>query len=193
MAVDTRDSDALDLEETPVRRRRAGSWIKFGLVGASGILVNQLILVLLTEVVGVYYLLSAVVATLGSTTWNFVGVDGWVFADRRTGRPLAERYFAFLSVNVALLVARVPMLWLLTDVMGIHYSTSNLITLAALFVLRVVVADMWVWRERSDENGRKGATTTADATNRIATTSPESSRSSRTSSSASCVASPRLA
>ena len=135
--------------DAPPIRRRIYDWFRFALVGGSGILVNQAIIVALTEVAGVYYLASAVLATFGSSTWNFIGAEAWVFAHRRPDRSVASRYIRFLSLNLALLVARVPMLWVLTDLMGIHYAVSNLITIIAIFALRLGFADGWIWREGS--------------------------------------------
>ena len=130
--------------------RKLLDWLRFGLVGVSGIVVNQLILVAATETVGIVYVVSAGVATLGSTTWNFLLADRWVFAGRDLRRTATRRYVAFLALNVALLAARIPMLWLLTELGRIHYAWSNLITLVSLFAIRVLIADQWLWRSRSD-------------------------------------------
>ena len=135
--------------DAPPARRRLYDWFRFALVGASGILVNQAIIIVLTEVAGLYYLASAVLATFGSSSWNFLGAETWVFAHRRPDRSVTSRYVRFLSLNLAFLVGRVPMLWVLTDVIGMHYAISNLITLVAIFALRVGLADGWIWREGS--------------------------------------------
>jgi putative flippase GtrA len=147
MATDIRREPLTDLEPPPVERRRNWAWLKFGLVGASGVIVNQILVVALTEFVGIYYIASAMLATFGSSTWNFIGADSWAFANRRTNRPVRDRYLGFLGLNLALLGARVPMLWLLTEVLGVHYTISNLVSLVALFALRLLVADAWLWRE----------------------------------------------
>ena len=147
MATDSRQEPLTDLESTPVQRRRIRDWLKFGLVGASGVVVNQILVVFLTEFIGIYYIASAMLATFGSSTWNFIGADRWAFADRRTSGPARDRYLGFLGLNLVLLGARVPMLWLLTEVIGIHYTISNLVSLVALFALRLLVADVWLWRD----------------------------------------------
>src|SRR5437879_890111 len=147
MATDSRREPLTDLEAPPVQRRRIRDWLKFGLVGASGVIVNQILVVFLTEFVGIYYIASAMLATFGSSTWNFIGADRWAFADRRTNGSARDRYLGFLGLNLVLLGARVPMLWLLTEVIGIHYTISNLVSLVALFALRLLVADVWLWRE----------------------------------------------
>ena len=143
------NEQAIRREEMPPFRRRIYDWFRFALVGGSGILVNQAIIIALTEVAGVYYLASAVLATFGSSTWNFIGAETWVFAHRRPDRSVTSRYVQFLGLNLAFLLARVPMLWLLTDIIGIHYAISNLITLVVIFVARVGLADGWIWREGS--------------------------------------------
>ncbi|MDQ3871738.1 MAG: GtrA family protein, partial [Chloroflexota bacterium] len=122
---------------------------RFGLVGLSGILVNQAVLAVTTEWLGLHYLLSAILATQISTTWNFVGTERWAFAGRPLARSLAFRYAAFLAVSNAALLLRVPLLWALTDLAQVHYLASNLITLLVLFVLRYAFSDAWIWRAES--------------------------------------------
>lgn len=152
MEAETRQGTASDLVPDGIASRlatpRGRSWMRFGLVGLSGLVVNQIIVIGLTEILGLHYITSAVVATFGSTSWNFVGANSWAFADRHVTRPVAERYLGFLGLNVALLVARVPILWLMTDALSIHYALSNLVSLVALFGVRLLVADAWVWSDR---------------------------------------------
>jgi len=120
--------------------------IKFLLVGASGLIVNQILFVALTELIGVYYLASALLATLGSTTWNFLLADRWAYGDRRTTMSGTRRYGTFLAINLALLAVRGPILFGLTEVVGLGYAWSNLVSLIALTVLRLAIADLWIWR-----------------------------------------------
>jgi putative flippase GtrA len=123
-------------------------WVKFTAVGGTGIAVNQLLLIAITESLGVHYVLSAALATLGSSTWNFFWIERWAFASRRPIHVLRQRYLGFMGLNVALLVLRVPLLWVLTEFALIDYATSNLVTLVAFFLVRVVVSDRWLWGHR---------------------------------------------
>lgn len=147
MEADTSQRELTDLDQPQDRRRRGRDWLRFGLVGATGIIVNQALVVALTELAGIYYVASAILATFGSSTWNFIGADTWVFGHRRVDRSVRDRYVGFLGLNLALLVARVPMLWLLTEVAGVHYAVSNLVSLVVLFGLRLAVADAWLWKD----------------------------------------------
>ena len=125
---------------------------RFGLVGASGLVVNLLILAAFTDLVGLHYLLSAAIATLGSTLWNFSLTEVWVFRGRPAMHSLQRRLSQFLLVNVGALVVRGPFLVLLTSNFAVHYLLSNLITLLALYGVRFALADLWIWGGRGRQS-----------------------------------------
>jgi dolichol-phosphate mannosyltransferase len=126
-------------------RLKDHEWLRFTVVGASGIVVNQALLVAITEVFGVHYLVSATLATLGSSSWNFWWIDRWAFASRMTSSRRVDRFVGFLGLNLALLVLRIPLFWALTDVAGIDYATANLVTLVVFFLIRLAVSNRWLW------------------------------------------------
>ena len=131
------------------RKARIGRIGKFGMVGILGLGVNLVVQALLTEVIGVNYLIAAVLATQVSSTVNFVMADAWVFnsasADGRT-----RRYVSFLAMNNAALALRAPMMWGLTHYFGLHYTLSNLASLLVMTLLRFGVADNVIWRARDE-------------------------------------------
>jgi putative flippase GtrA len=118
---------------------------RFGVVGLSGLVVNTALLAFLTDFVGLFYLVSAVVATQGSTLWNFWLTERWVFADRDHRRSRGSRLALFFLMNNAALALRGPLLVLLTSGFGIHYAVSNVISLMALTLVRFGLADTWIW------------------------------------------------
>ena len=48
-------------------------------------------------------------------------------------------------MNNAALALRVPLLFVLTTGLGVHYLVSNILTLVGLTLIRFVVADGWIW------------------------------------------------
>lgn len=128
--------------------------IKFGLVGATGLVVNQAVLWAATDGLGFHYLLSAVIASQISTLSNFALAERFVFDGRPDGR--IWRLFWFSVMNNLWLVARLPFLYLLTDRVGMHYLLSNLIVLTSSTLLRFLISDRWIWGER------QGLTATKD-------------------------------
>ena len=91
--------------------------------------MNTLLLALLTDVAGLFYVVSAVIATQASTLWNFCFTELWVFSDRDHKRGRATRMALFFLMNNAALALRGPLLVLLTSGLGIHYVVSNVISL----------------------------------------------------------------
>lgn len=126
---------------------------RFLTVGLTGLLVNSLVLWLATELLGLHYLLSVVVATQGSTLWNFALSELWVFSGMRQRRGGLTRLLMFLLMNNAALALRGPMVYILTSVIGVYYLASNILSLVALTILRYAVADKWIWG-RASTKGR---------------------------------------
>jgi putative flippase GtrA len=115
-------------------------------VGATGIVVNTLLLVLFAESLGMHYLLAAVLATQGSTLWNFGWTEAWVFRDRADqAQGRISRLLGYLFMNNGLLVLRGPILALLVSWLGVHYVIANLISLVVLTATRYMVADRVIW------------------------------------------------
>jgi putative flippase GtrA len=131
---------------------------KFALVGILGIFVNQVALFVLTDGLGVHYLVSAVLASQASTLNNFLLTEFWVFRDRDTPGHAIWRYLTFNLLNMATLVVRVPVLYLLTDLGGLHYLVSNFVAIGLTFGIRYLVADNWIWagRDRRDQRPIEG-------------------------------------
>lgn len=121
----------------------------FALVGLSGILVNSLALFLATEQMNLHYLFSAAVATLVSTLWNFSLTEGFVYRSKQQAEGRAKRLGLFFVMNMLALALRTPLIYLLTTLLGVYYLASNLVSLAALTVLRFLLADNMIWGQAS--------------------------------------------
>jgi dolichol-phosphate mannosyltransferase len=122
---------------------------RFGVVGATGLVVNTVALAVLADLAGLYYVAAAAIATQVSTLWNFTFTELWVFPDRDHRIRGLRRLATFYAVNNAALLLRVPVLIALTSGLGIHYVVSNLISMALIFAVRFTAADLWIWA-RSD-------------------------------------------
>lgn len=138
---------------------RAGSlervkrFARFGAVGASGFVVNELALGFFVAVFDVHYLVGAVLATQVSTLWNFALVELWAFREVDAKRSAARRLLLFFLLNNAALLLRGPILVVLTDVAGLNYLVSNLVSLGALTLVRFTISDSWIWAShRGDEH-----------------------------------------
>lgn len=130
----------------PELKARASRLIKFGLVGLSGYAVNTAALALFTDLAGIHYLVGATMATQVSTTWNYFFTDAWVFGSRSARHGHVARFSMFWLMNNATLVLRLPLLWFLTDGLGIHHLISNVISLGVVTIARFWASDSYIWR-----------------------------------------------
>jgi len=131
---------------------------KFAIVGILGIVVNQIALYALTEGVGIYYAISAILASQVSTLNNFVLTEMFVFRGHESRHAMVVRYLIFNVLNVATLAIRIPVLVVLTEAFGIHYLVSNVIAIGLTFGIRYLVSDYWIWagRDRREERAIRG-------------------------------------
>ena len=118
--------------------------VRFGLVGASGVVVNTVVLALLTSGAGLFYVASALLATEVSICWNFALSERWVFRGTRDGGRL-RRFLSFAVVNSLAFALSGPLLWAFVSGLGLHYLLGNLLSISVLMVVRFVVADKLIW------------------------------------------------
>jgi membrane protein DedA with SNARE-associated domain/putative flippase GtrA len=121
-------------------------FIKFNLVGMSGVFVNEGLLIFLT-LNGVYYLYSAAFAVELSILSNFFLNDFWTFRDRRHGHIVA-RMLKFNGLMIIGLVANIAIVFLATNYFSIHYALSNLIGIVSAFILRYTLSVRYAWLKK---------------------------------------------
>jgi dolichol-phosphate mannosyltransferase len=123
-------------------------FIKFCLVGLSGVAVNEGLLWMLTEGFGLFYVFSAAIAIEISILTNFFLNDIWTFRDRRSPgiKSILGRGFKFNLVSIAGLGINMTLLWTFTEVVGISYLISNLIGIAGATLWNFIINTLWTWR-----------------------------------------------
>jgi dolichol-phosphate mannosyltransferase len=132
--------------------RRTGEiarFLKFALVGASGIVVNEGLLWLLHERLANLPLLAAnAISIETSIITNFALNDLITFRDRRQAGAGAflKRLGRFNLVSLVGLAINLGITALLTNVFGLHYLVSNLIGIAIGMLWNYLVNLGWTWK-----------------------------------------------
>jgi len=126
-------------------------FLKFGIVGGSGVIVNQFFLWLFTETFGLHYLVSSVLAIFLAMISNFIWNDLWTWRDR--GEPGVKAYFVRLLKfcvvsSIAGYIGNLGVLWILTHFFHIHYLISNLFGIAVGTVLNYFFNNIWTFKRR---------------------------------------------
>ncbi|MHB8396237.1 MAG: GtrA family protein [Thermoplasmataceae archaeon] len=120
--------------------------LKFALVGASGVAVNEGFLYLDHHILGILLAFSSLIAIELSTVSNFTLNNLWTFSDRRNGNPV----FRFLKYNVVGATgALVNFVVFLALVPFMYYLVGNLIGIGLGFIVNYFGSDLLVWRSRA--------------------------------------------
>lgn len=126
-------------------------FLKFCLVGLSGVAVNMSLLWLLTEAGGLFYILSAAIAIETSVVTNFILNDTWTFRDRRVSgvRRVLGRGAKFNLVSIMGLGINMTVLLLLTEGFGVMYLVSNIFGIGAATSWNFLVNRRWTWQRKA--------------------------------------------
>ena len=133
-----------------IQEKQIHRFVKFGLVGTWGFLVNMLLLWFLTEKVGVYYLFSSIVAIEISLLNNYILNDLWTWHDR--GKAGKTEYFKrMLQYHIsssAAMLTNISILWILTALFGIYYLASNVFGILCGAALNFFINDRWTFKHK---------------------------------------------
>lgn len=118
-----------------VQQRLLAHWhrfLRFGLVGGLGVVVNTLILSFLVGEGGWNHLAAAGVATELTILFNFVLNDSWTFRGTKAAAVWGWRAARYNAVGFGGLLLSLGVMGVLTLGFGIHYLIANLIAIAAV-------------------------------------------------------------
>ncbi len=102
---------------------------KYYLVGASGILVNLGVLFVLTEFVGLWYLLSSTIAIYASITSNFLLNKAWTFRDTVIIQHSFLMYGKFIGVSLVGMGIQLGFNYMFVEKLSVYYLLAALISI----------------------------------------------------------------
>ncbi|MFQ5647650.1 MAG: GtrA family protein [Candidatus Aenigmatarchaeota archaeon] len=118
---------------------------KYCMVGATGVVVNEGLLYLLTEFLGIFYLFSSLIAIEVSIISNFLLNEFWTFSDLAPGhKRMGGRLVKFNLVSAGGLLINILVLFILTS-WGLHYLVSNLAGIGAAVLWNYLMNLSWTW------------------------------------------------
>lgn len=119
-------------------------FIKFGLVGVLNTIINWILFILLDSI-GVYYIISNIIAysisTLNSYLWN----SKWVF--KYNGDNVNQTTFKFIILNIIGLVLNTIILFLLVDIIKLPKIIALIITTGIVMILNYFINKLWVFKK----------------------------------------------
>jgi putative flippase GtrA len=109
------------------------NWIiqlfRYVFVGGFAFIVDYSLLFLLTESLGIYYILSATISFIAGLIINYIISTQWIFKKSRLSNTAIE-FIVYGIIGVIGLLLNDLILYLFTDIMHNHYMISKLIAAA---------------------------------------------------------------
>ena len=127
-----------------------GRMIRFGIVGASGVAVNQGLLMLLHGSLGLPLLLSSLIAIETSILSNFALNSRWTWKvdlGRSLRRWLRKAVQYHAATAVSAFAGNVLVLMGLVHLFGVDYRLANLVGIGVGSGLNYLAGEFWVFRK----------------------------------------------
>ncbi len=120
-------------------------FVRFGLVGGGGAVLNTALLYLLVHFGRWAYVPAAAVATEAAILSNFVFNDRWTFHDARGRSPWTGRLARYNVIALGGLVVSLVVLALLTATFHLHYLVANLMAIGGATLWNYTVNARFTW------------------------------------------------
>ena len=127
-------------------------FIKFGIVGGSGTVVNLGVQYLLT-LAGLHYIFAGVIATEISIINNFLLNNFWTWKDNpaKTKRSFAARLLKYNSSMIITGIAQNMMMIFLTELFEINDLISKFIAIVIITFVNYAIHYFWTFKGETDE------------------------------------------
>jgi len=116
--------------------------LKFGIVGGGAFLIDYSILYILTEFVGIHYLISSVISFTISLIFNYILSIYWVFDVTKKQTP--KEIFIFVVLSVIGLGINQVVMYVGSDLLHIYYMLTKLVATFIVMVWNFVTRKIFI-------------------------------------------------
>ncbi|MDA3939481.1 MAG: GtrA family protein [Spirochaetia bacterium] len=120
-------------------------FLRYFLVSVVSLGTDFLLLYLLTSLAGLHYLVSAVVSYFAGMFVNYFLSTYWVFTKRKISNRAAE-FTVFAIIGIVGLGVNELLMWLLTEVVLLHYLISRIFSAGIGYVWKYIVRKYFLFR-----------------------------------------------
>lgn len=110
--------------------------MKFGVVGVIASLIDFGVLYVLTEFLGINYLVSSTISFLASVIFNYILSVKWVFVTAKTNKTKELLLFTVLSA-VGLVINNLLM-WVFVEKAGVYYMLAKVIATVVVMLYNFI-------------------------------------------------------
>ena len=134
-----------------VQTEKLEEFLKFAVVGGSGVIINMGGFFLLTRYAGLKLEIASPIAIEVSILSNFFLNNMWTFRKRNTKVSFFNRLFRYHLVTGLAGLVNYGILVLLARVFGINDLFANFIGITVGWVINFSLNSLWTWRVRTED------------------------------------------
>lgn len=133
------------------REKESKRFIKFLATGVAGIVFSVGLLWFMTDIMGIFYMISGLISKEVGIVFSFILSEFWVFNDRiashmRTLKEAISRLVQFNINRILSIFIVTTCMTLFTELLGINYLISNLIGIGIAFPFNYLVSNRQIWK-----------------------------------------------
>ena len=122
-------------------------FVKFGIVGAIGTIVNLGILYLFTDIFSIYYIISEIIAFIASSLNNFVLDKIWTFGENFQDQ-VVKKYSKFIIICLMSLILNIIILFILVEYFEIWYILAEFFSILCAFLVNYTANKIWNFNKK---------------------------------------------
>lgn len=131
-------------------------FLKFGLVGGIGAIINSCLLYVFVNFFKIYFVIASIIATEVAIISNFIWNNMFTFKDVKDNSSISERFVKFQTISITTVIGTVAILWLLTSYLGLKYLIVwNLVAIVIMFLLNFVLNSKITWKEKNSKKQKE--------------------------------------
>jgi putative flippase GtrA len=130
--------------------RTGNQFVRFALVGSSGVFVNLAIYSSLIYLLNFYYLWAATFSFIIAMTSNFILNLRWTFKTHDQGiRAIGGQYMKYAMVTLISYTINIVVLWILVDFWNWHKVLAQLIAIGITTLSNFLGSKLWAFNLNS--------------------------------------------
>ncbi|MBI1999565.1 MAG: GtrA family protein [Parcubacteria group bacterium] len=118
---------------------RLGQVVRFCVAGAAGVIAYYAALYGLTEYLGVWYVISAVIGFVLNTGLNFTLQKFWTFQNKET-QMVGRQLTLYAAMTVSFLIGNTLLLYLMVEYLHLWYIGAQVILTIVISVLSFIIS-----------------------------------------------------